>query len=238
MRTLSEIQNEIIVRLSTGTTVAYYTDTIIKEWITQAHRRCAGYKKWPLTEGRVSTTFASLSLNEDGYLRGSYPEGWRPDSIRLLTIGGKRVHKTNFYKFQSYFEDNPDSSDRKFTDQGRSYFINPNIDLSGTVVAWGQYTPYIDVTDENATTVFSDVAEEGNLAIVEEVISYAQSREKKHKEKLLYSTNAMKLLDTLWDSIKNEQFGYASVDDDGMFQRLDVLGGNMRDDIFKRDQFN
>src|SRR3990167_2626147 len=116
MRKLSEIQNEILVRLGVSSTVAYYTDAIILEWITQAHKWAAGYKKWPFTEGRVSTTFASLYTNEDGYLTGVYPEGWKPDSIRLLTIGGKRVDKKNFYKFQEFLEDNPASTERLFTD--------------------------------------------------------------------------------------------------------------------------
>ena len=47
-------------------------------------------------------------LDEVGF---NYPEGWKPDSIRLLRIGGKRFKKINFYKYQEFREDF--SSDKK-----------------------------------------------------------------------------------------------------------------------------
>ena len=237
MRTITDLKKEVLVRLSASTTVAYYTDAILLDWITQAHVWASGYKKWPFTEGRVSTTFASLVTDEDGWLRGEYPEGWKPDSIRLLTIGGKRLNKKNFYKFQSFLEDNSSTDDRIYSDRGYSYFINPTIDLSGTVTAWGQYKPYIDITDENALTVFSDAAEDGNEAIVNEILSYAHTKEKKTNDAVTYHTRATQILDGIFDSVKNEQFGYQTVDDEGMFKRIDVLAGAERSDLFNRDQF-
>jgi hypothetical protein len=233
-----DIKNEILVRLGASTTVAYYTDAIIHDWTTQSYRWVCGYKKWPQTEARISTTFASLITNEDGYLRGEYPEGWRADSIRLLTIGGKRVQKTNFYKFQEFLENNGSSDERIYTDQGRVYFVNPNIDLSGTITAWGQYTPLLD-PDGNPTdtTVFSENGEEANEAIVLRALAIAHEREKKLQESTLYLNQAKELLEGLWQKIQAEQFAYQTADDEGIFKRLDVLGGATRDDLFKRDQF-
>ncbi len=99
MLNLGEIKNEFLIRNQVSTSVAFYTDTILNSWADTAHKWGAGYKKWPFTEGRVGTTFASLATNVDGYLEGNYPEGWKSDSIRLMKIGGYEVGKREFYKF-------------------------------------------------------------------------------------------------------------------------------------------
>lgn len=237
LRTRSDRNTEALVRMGTSTTTAYYTDTILNNWQTQAHRWAAGYKKWPFSEGRVSTTFASLITDEDGLLRGEYPEGWKPDSIRLLTIGNKKVEKKNFYKFKEFLEENESSDERIFSDFGLNYYVNPRIDLSGTVMVWGQFTPTADITNENELTIFTDKADEANEAIVYEMMSYAMIREKKFQEQTLYHQKALEVLDILWKKIQDEQFAYQDASSDGMFERLDVLGGATRDDLFKRDQF-
>ena len=238
MITSGDIKTEFLVRNQTSTLAGFYTDTILKDLLDVSHKWAAGYKKWPFTEGRVSTTFASLGTSEDGWLVGEYPEGWKPDSIRLLTIGGKRVKKTDFYKFQSFLEDNDSNDERMFTDHGLRYFVNPNIDISGTVTVWGQYTPTdLDATDTSAQTVFSS-SEEGNEAIVEMMLSHAKKREQNLQESIAHKKEAVLILDELWKKIQDEQYNYHTVNDDGMFERVDVLGGALRDDLFKRDQFN
>jgi hypothetical protein len=238
MKTLGDLRTEFFVRSQSSSTLAFYTDEITGDWADQAHKWAAGYKKWPFTEGRVSTTFASLSTSEDGYLVGEYPEGWKSDSLRLLTVGGKRFNKKNFYKFQSFIEDNPSADDKLFTDFGRRFYINPNASgLSGTVVVWGQYTPAtIDNTDPSVTTVFSG-EEDGNDAIVEKMIALAKTREKKLNEAIAHEKKASLILDELWKKIQDEQFGYQDTDNEGMFKRIDIVGGGFRDDTYNRDQF-
>lgn len=237
MRTRDEIITEVLVQLSVSTTNAYYTDTIMRNWYMRATQWASAYKKWPMTEGRVSTTFASLTTNEDGYLRGEYPEGWKADSIRLLTIGGERLDKKNFYEFQKFVEDNPGSDERIFTDYNQAYYINPSMDLSGTVTVWGQYTPLVDITNENELTPFSDAQPDGNDAIVNEMLSYAQSREKDLNASLAYHQNAVNILNNIWEKVKNEQFAYGPTDGEGMWKRIDVISGGYQDDLFRRDQF-
>jgi len=106
-------------------------------------------------------------------------------------------------------------------------------------VAWGQYAPVnIDVTDLTAQTVFSDGDEEGNEAIVEEVLSYANTREKKENEVNFHHTRATQILDNLWNRIKDEQFQYQTHRSrGGMFKRINVLGGGVDDELIRRDQF-
>lgn len=246
LRTTGDIINEVLVRNNRTTTDAFVTDSMLQSWLKTAHMFVTSYHKWPATEGRASTTFASYVLNEDGYLQGTYPEGWKSDSIRALTIGGKKVTKTNFYKFQKFLEDNPNDTTRMFTDRARVIYVNPNIDLSGTVTAWGQYTPILDVTDSNSTTVFSDADEEGNEAIVFAMTSYLFAREAQgvsvNKGSIASASvaalkRATDVLDLVWARVKDEQYGYNAVQDDGMFKRFDVLRGGFKEDLFKRDQF-
>lgn len=237
MKTLTELKTEFLVRNQASTTVGFYTDTILDDWADLGHKFAAGYKKWPFTEGRASTTFASLVTTEDGLLAGEYPEGWKSDGIRLLTIGGKEVEKKEYFSFRRFLENNTGDDSRYFSDFGRRYFVNPNIDLSGTVTAWGQYTPSTLVYEDNESTVFQG-EEEGNEAIVELMMSYAAKREKKTQEALAHLEEAKRILEELWVKISDEQYQYQTPPSDGMWKRFDVLGGSMRDDLLNSDQFN
>lgn len=237
LNTLGDIEQDVLVKLQSSTSIAFHTEAILDEWINIAHRFTAGYKKWPFTEGRVSTTYASLVTDETDNLRGEYPEGWKHDSIRILQVGGKRFQKTNYEDFLIYREEQEGGTDKIFTDFGGNYYINPNADASGSVVVWGQYTPaQFDNTDKTAQTVFSNRDEDGNEAIVEEVLSYALSRQRNVEESLLHHQRAVQILEGIWQRMKDEQFGYQTKDR-GIFKRVDVLEGATRDEIFKRDQF-
>lgn len=236
MRIKGDIINEILVQLGVSTTVAWLTDTILDDWIDKAHIWATGSYKWPFTEARINTTYvADSASNEIGF---GYPENWKPDSIRLLQVGGKRFKKINFQNYQTFREDFPSDGKKVFSEFGRLYFINPQADVSGTTTLWGQYTPAaLAETDSSVLTLFSDVADEGNEAIVKEVISYAKTKQQKPQEALLSHQEAQKILADLWKRVQDEQFGYQNVEDAGLFSRIDVLGGALRDDIFKRDQF-
>lgn len=230
--TLGNIEDEVIRRLAISTSLAFYTEDIVDDWINNAYKWAAAYKKWPFTEGRVSTTYSSST---EEY---TYPEGWKTDSIRLLQVGGKRMRKINFNDYQTYKEKYENGQERVFSDFGRTYFINTNADVSGTITAYGQYTPAdIDATDKDAKTVFSDNDQEGNEAIVYEVMSYAYAREKKTQESLLLHQRAMAILEELYKRYQDEQFGYHSNNDDGMFERFDVLEGDYFDDVVKRNRW-
>lgn len=220
------IKAQVLVELGVSTTTAYYTDTIIDNWIDRAHKSAAGVHKWPFTEGRVSTTYASTEEN-------GYPEGWKSDSIRMLTLGGKRLTKLNFNDYQVFREDNATATDRIFSDYGRIYHINPVIDLSGTTILYGQYTPAtFDPTDDTQNTVFS-AAEEGDYAIIEEVISFAKVREKKFKEAEVHHQRSLNILEGMWKKIQQEQFAYQTKNR-SMYKRIDVIGGSYRGENLNR----
>lgn len=232
MNTLGEIKTEVLVQLGVSTTVGYYTDDILNRWIDDSHKWAAAFRKWPFTEKRDQTT--SWSGTEEV----AYPSSdLRSDTIRLLQIGGKRLRKINFEHYQRFREDNPSSSERLFSDYSRTLFINPYADVSGTLTAFAQYTPSsFDFTDPSSETVFSIEEEDGNAAILEDVLSKAKTREKKMNEAQAHQVNARTLLTELFDSIGQEQFLYDS-EGEGMWERIDVLNGGLYSKEIKRDQF-
>lgn len=239
LNTQSDIINDFLVELNQSTTLGYYTDTMLGTWSAKAHTWASGLYKWPMTQGRNTTTWTGSEENV-------YPENWKPDSIRLLQLGGKRLQELNFEDYQIFREENASSTDRVFTNYGGLYFINPNVDSSGTTTCWGQFLPaQLDWTVGNQTTVFSGIAEEGNEAIVQIMLSYAAMREKGgtsfFRGKLvgpaaLHKSNAEELLKGIWDRITAEQFK-AQGKNRGMWKRIDVLAGATRDELIRRDQF-
>lgn len=232
MQTAYDVIDEVLVRAGVTTTAAtggLYTDTILRDGFNFAYRFVASAKKWPHTEGRVSTTYAQEE-NE-------YPEGWKPESIRLLTVGGSRYQKTGFRDYQKYLEDTTSGEDKIFSDFGLTYFINPNSNPSGTVMVYGQYTPAkVDMTDDTAKTVFSDRNDEINEAIAEEILSYMKRREKKLDESREHHRRAMEIIDECWGTLTDEQFGYQTKDR-SMFKRFDVLEGVEQDEFIRRDRW-
>ena len=227
----NDIKTDVLSKLGVSTTAAYYTDTILNDWIKQGTRWATSFKKWPFTEGRASTTYTGLE--ELSF------EGYKADSFRIMTIGGKRLKKLNFEDYLIFREEEPDGTDRVFSDFGRLVIVNPNVDASGSLVAYGQYQPVdIDTTDLTSETVFTGGDEEGNEAIVEKVLSYAKTRETLENEANFHDTKAKEILDALWSKTNDEQFNYKTHRSrGGMWQRIEVVNGDLSDELVRRDRF-
>jgi hypothetical protein len=239
LNTTNDIITEVLVRNNRTTTDSFITDSTIQGWLKDAHTWAASYKKWPFTEGRYSTTASSTSTSPEGYTRLAYPESFKADSVRLMTVDGKRFEKKNFYKFQEFVEDNSGDDDLIYTDYGRELLINPNASgFSGTVVLWGQYSPILDVTDLSAKTIFSDYDEEGNEALVEKMTAYLKRREHLPDEAELHDQRAQAVLEAIYTRFADEQFAYHDTGGDGMFKRFDVVNGGFREDVYNTDRWN
>lgn|SRR3990167_9928910 len=233
---IGTIRDEILVRTGKSTTSGWVSDTNLKNWIDQSHKWTAGYKPWPFTEGRLSTTFATgTGTNSDEW----FFEGYKADSFRVMTIGGKRLRKLNFDDYLIFREEQPTGDDRVYSDRGNLVYINPNIDLSGTVTAYGQYTPAsFDITDETLETVFTANNDDGNQAVIEEAIGYARKRDGDSQGSANQHLIAKNILDELWQKIKDEQALYQTHPDrGGLWERFDVLRGRGVDDDFNENQF-
>lgn len=235
LNNVGDLITEVLVRNNRTTTDSFITDAMLQDWTRDAHVWAASFKPWPMTEGRVSTTFTTGSgAGSDEW----YFEGYKSDSLKMMQIGGKRLKKLNFEDYQIMREESPESDDRVFSDFGRVVFVNPNIDASGTLTTWGQYQPNLDSTDLTATTIFSNYDEEGNEALVEKMSSYLKRREHLAEEAELHDARATAKLKEVWERISNSQYVYQTHPDrGGWFERFDVLDGRPTDDINRRDQF-
>jgi len=231
----SDIINEVLVRNNRTTTDGFVTDQILEDWLREANDYCTTKHKWLMSEVRDQTTSWS-GTEEVDYT--DFSINFKADSIRYLKIGTKTVEKTNFQDYQKFRERRPDDDRRIYSDFSRVLYINPNADASGTIFAYGQFTPQIDPTNATATTIFSTFDQEGNEAIVEKMTSYLKRREHLPDEAELHDNRADAKLDGLWKKVQDEQYNYKSGrDSEGIFRRFDVVEGGYRDEIFNRDQF-
>lgn len=225
------IKTEILVRSGKDTTSSWLSESFLNDWINQAHRWASGYKPWPYTQGRLSTTYAGVEE--------MFVEGYKADSFRFIQIGGDRLQRINFEDYQIFKEEQSASTDRVYSTYGGLVYINPNCGMSGTLVAYGQYQPaeIADGDENDATeTVFSPMGDEGNEAIINKVLGYIANREgdinKANNSDILAKTN----LEELWRRVQDEQFT-AHTKDRGMWERLDVINGNYYDDALDTDRF-
>lgn len=228
MRTRDDVIREVLVRNRLTTTDGFVTDTILRNWWNDSNKWAAAAKPWPFTEGRVSTTYATTE--EWNF------EGYKADSFRFIQIGGSRLQKINFEDYQIFREEQSADNDRVYSDYGGLVYINPNTGLSGTLTAYGQYTPVFDLTDENGLSIFSNYNEEANEVLVEKMTAYLKRRQDDLNGAEVYDGRANAKLNEVWDGINKEQFAYHTKDR-GMFERIDVLNGGLYDDLVNTDQF-
>lgn len=234
LNTRNDIFAEVLARNNRTTTDGFISDTILEGWLGDAHQWASAFHKWPFTEGRVMTTYTTGSGSDSDEW---YFEGYKADSFRIITVGGKRLQKLNFADYQILREENASSSERVFADYGNALFINPNADVSGTVVAYGQFVPVIDPNYGVQTTIFSGNNEEGNEAIVEKMTSYLKRREHLMNEAELHDQRAVMKLEEVWKRILDEQYAYQTTPErGGIFKYFDVLEGTTGDEL-NTDQF-
>lgn len=235
MNTRDDIFTQVLVRNNRTTTDSFITDTNLKAWFKDAVIWATSYKEWPFTEVRdASTTWSGTEKVE----YTSFGPEFKIDSIRILTIGDKRLQKLNFDDYLIFREEQSTGDDRVFADFNRTLYINPYADVSGTLAAYGQEQVAIDVTDETGTTPFSTYDAEGNEAVYEKMSSYLKRREHLADEAELHDQRAAAKLEEIWKRIQDRQALYQTHPDrGGMFKRFDVLRGRGIDDDFMENQF-
>lgn len=225
-----DILTEVLVRNSISTADGYITDSTLQGWLKDAAIYCASYKKWPFTEGRVTTTYVS---NEEWNF-----EGYKADSFRMMLIGGKRLTKLNFEDYLTFREESPTSNDRVYADYARVIYINPNMGISGSLVAYGQYLPVLDVTDMTAQPIFSDWDDEGNEAIVQKMTEYLKIKLHMTQEAQYFASKADETLEKIYKRVLDEKYKEQTHSSGGgMFKDFDVLQGRQGDGINNPNRF-
>lgn len=210
-----------------------FTLTELKRWINFGKDEAVARYPWPFTEIELSKEAAS------GAERYNYPTGIKSDSIRYLSVNGKRYEKLLLEDYLKYKEDYPSGTDKVYSDRTRVLFINHlATDFGNSIIVYGQ----VIVDDMESTTVsstvFSYAEPEGDEAIIKLAYSKALSSDKiKNPTKAKNERNeAFEILDGIWERIRERQHTYRTKDTP-LFERLNVLEGGYDDEIRSRNQF-
>lgn len=194
------------------TSTLYGPDTI-KLALNRAKRKAEGLYKWPQMEDSKKTS--SIAGHE--YL--DYPEGWRPNSIWKLSVGGIDYGDPIAFDDYRYEIENGVPSRRKqmWANQWLRYFMYPTPTVNGNfdIVIWGRVTPP-PLVDDNDTTIFSYNMPEGNEAILLEANAILKNKGDLQQPvqrsfvsgSLLLSIEAENLLSTAWKRIQEEKSKY------------------------------
>lgn len=188
-----------------------YTPTIIKRAINRAYIKAAGLFRWPETEDAKKTSSVATQEYYD------YPSTWRSDSIFRIEMDGDQYGQDpdgsplNWGDYLVYRadSDNDNSTDKKWANQRRRFFIFPVPTTNGTynICVWGQIIP--DALVNNAdVTIWSYSMPEGNEAIVLEAVAILKSKGENEKASEFRSIEAKQILIASWDKILKEGAKY------------------------------
>ena len=185
----------------------------VKNAVNRSYVKCAGLYRWAGTEDAKKT---STQANIEYY---DYPQGWRDDSVWRIEVDDLQYGEDpdgSPLTFDDYliFRANPDnanSTDKKWANQKRRFFIFPVPTAVGSynISVWGQkvVTAMVNPSDY---TIFSYSMPEGNEAVVKEAVAILKSKGEEEKSSAFQSQEAKQLLVMAWNKIKQEQHKYES----------------------------
>ena len=199
----SAVQADLTVDASSS----LYSPTLIDSTINRSYRKTAALFPWPEFQDALETT----TENSNAYY--DYPQNWRSNSIWKLRIDSQRYGEDpdgsplSFDDYLNWKEDNPNSTDKKWANQERRYFITPTPADGLTLCVWGVKVVE-SLTDDGDTTKFSYSMPEGNEAIVLETVAILKSKGEEEKAGEFRSSEAKQILVGAWARIAKEQSKY------------------------------
>ncbi|MEK7180686.1 MAG: hypothetical protein AAB706_04370 [Patescibacteria group bacterium] len=217
MDLLSDIVTAVQDDLTVGDESTLFSPTLIKRAINRAYRKAGALFPWSeLMDAKKTSTQA----NQEYY---DYPQAWRSNSIWKLTLLDSAGNDDRYgeepdgspLSFDDYLawkEDNPDSTDKKWANQWRRYFIWPIPTTAGTnnISVWGQKVTD-NLSSDSDTTIFSYSAFEGNEAIALETVAILKSKGEQEKSGEFRSTEAKQILAVYWGKIRREMAKYEKI---------------------------
>jgi len=228
MDTLIELREAVQSDLTVGEESSLYSPVTIDLAINRAYSKAGALFPWPQLEDAKKTT---TQLNQEYY---DYPSNWRTLSIWKVVVDGERHGETpdgsplSFDDYQNWKEDNSDSTDKKWANQWRRFFIWPVPTVAGLdICVWGQMVT--ETLEEDAdTTIFSYSMPEGNEAIVLEAVAILKSKGGQEKSAEFGSAEAKQILAVAWGKIRSENAKYEKIEP--FFEVQDFYGnGTSRD---------
>jgi hypothetical protein len=174
-----------------------FTDTDLGDLIQLGVIDAWDYKPWPFTQ----KTKTSTTISTDYY---DHPQDIMNGSIYLLKVAGKEYKKLLIEDYLKYLEDNPNATDRIWSENETYIFINKNAHTVGD--AFDLYGKAMAPLLSNSTDLlpFSPITDNkehsGNHAIVLLAQSWALESEKKKEPEVAATVRqeALGILKTLW----------------------------------------
>ena len=239
MDTLANLREAVQDDLTVGAESTLYAPAIIDRAINRAYRKAGGLFPWPeLQDAKKTVTQA----NQEYY---DYPQNWRSNSIWKLAItdsDGEDVKygeepdgsPLSFDDYLNWKEENPTSTEKKWANQWRRYFIWPIPTVLGSLVTginvisiWG-IKVVSTLTADVDTTVFSYSTPEVNEAIELEAVAILKAKGDNEEAGQFRSAEAKQILAVAWGKIAREQAKYEK--NQPFFEVNDMFGnGNSKD---------
>ena len=230
METLADIRQAIQDDLTVGDESSLFTPNLIDRVINRARRKVEGLFPWPeLQDAKKTSTQASQEYYD-------YPQNWRSNSIWKVVIDDVRYGEDpdgsplSFDDYLNWKEDYPDSTDKKWSNQWRRFFVWPVPTVQGdnNIHVWGiKVTSDLDADGD--TTIFTYSMPEANEAIELEALAILQSKGGDDKSSQFKSIEAKGILVNAWNKIKKEQAKYEK--NMPFFDVPDLFGGSNSKDL-------
>lgn len=235
MDTLANIRTAVQDDLTVGDESTLFSPNLIDRAINRAYRKVGGLFPWPELQDALKT---STQKNQEYY---DYPQTWRSNSVWKLGIinsDGKLERygedpdgsPLSFDDYLNWKEDYPDSTDKKWANQWRRYFIWPVPTTAGSnnICVWGVKVVATLSADAD-TTVFSYSTPEANEAIELEAVAILKSKSDDDKSAQFKSSEAKQILVVAWNKIAKEQSKYEK--NQPFFYVTDMFGGTNSKDL-------
>lgn len=174
-----------------------FSDNDLGDFVQAGVNKAWDYKPWTFKEGDRKTT----SVDDEYY---DYPDDFEDESISRLTVAGEEYEKKLFADYQRYFENNPNATDKFWSEHLRFYFINQNAYTVGdeivvlgtlrapTLSSSGDLLPFSYASDNKENS--------GNRAIIQLAYAEALSSDKKKNptQGALEEKRGYGMLDVIW----------------------------------------
>lgn len=230
METLGDMVEAIQDDLTVGEESNLFSPPVIKRYVNRAYlNKVVPFKPWPELQDAKETT------TQNGQEYYDYPQNWRSNSIWKVRIDMIRYGEDpdgsplSYDDYMNWKEDNPNSTDKKWTNQWRRYFVWPvPTNNTSTICIWGIKTVTTQLSSDTDTTIFSYSTPQANEAIVLEAEAMLKGKDDKDTTGQFKSLEAKTLLAQTWTDISKEMAKYEK--DMPFFEVQDFYGkGNSRD---------
>lgn len=207
MNTFEDLYTAVQSDLNVLDEAPLYPLATVKRAVNRAYIKTSSLFKWSGTEHAKKTT---TQKNLEYY---DYPREFRDNSIFRIEVGGVQYGElpdgspTAWEDYLTWRGDsvNANSTEKKWADQKRRYFLYPVPTTAGVQISvWGRIVPDQLEADGDAT-IFSLSMPEGNEAIVLEAVAILKTKGEEEQAGQFRSLEAKQILVVAWGKIRQEK---------------------------------